>query len=155
MSELTKEHFDQVLEHLATKEDLKGLATETELQAVSDKLQTIAENVQDIKATVDRIDKRTDEDHRAVVKDVEKLKTRVEARTRQLIPTTMFVTAMRPVAKGARQQSSKKAQREQGNPCSRFWQGGAAPARRTAAALGRQPTRPPKLALRNKEKSAG
>jgi len=32
MAELSKEHFDKVLEKLATKDDLKGLATKNDLQ---------------------------------------------------------------------------------------------------------------------------
>lgn len=75
MAELTEERLIQILDNrldeklqriddrfleLPTKEDYRALKVIME----------------DIKQKVDRIDKRTDEDIRAVIKDVEKLKTK-------------------------------------------------------------------------------
>jgi polyhydroxyalkanoate synthesis regulator phasin len=75
--ELTQEHFDQVVGNLATniqnlnervddlpnQSDLLGLATKTDIA--------------NLKEVLDRIDKRTDQDTTAVMKDVEKLDKRV------------------------------------------------------------------------------
>jgi hypothetical protein len=62
MSELTKEHFDQLLKGLATKADLKGLATKEELKGLATKadLKGVATK-DDLVATERRLVKRIDE----------------------------------------------------------------------------------------------
>lgn len=58
------------LQNLVTKDDLLELATKNDLRALKDSIASVAEVLQ-------RIDKRTDEDTKAVMKDVEDLNTRV------------------------------------------------------------------------------
>lgn len=111
--ELTKEYFDEQLQNLATKQDLERFATKQDLEALATreelKTQTGAINrrfdgieqrflelptrqdyaalkssVDDIKATVARIDQRTDEDTRGALKDIVKLKSRVTALEQKL-----------------------------------------------------------------------
>jgi hypothetical protein len=55
---------------LATKDDLLELATKTDLNSVRD-------DVAEVKELVKRIDRRTDQDHRAALHDIEDLKQRV------------------------------------------------------------------------------
>ena len=70
--ELSKEYFEQQLSNLATKDDLLELATKNDLKAIRD-------DVADVKAMVQRIDQRTDEDQRAALRDIDDLKSRISA----------------------------------------------------------------------------
>ena len=85
--ELTQEYFDQQLKRLSTKEDLTALeqrmdakfATKDDLLELATKqdLNSLKSDVAEIKTIVARIDKRTDEDTRAALKDIAKLQKRV------------------------------------------------------------------------------
>jgi hypothetical protein len=59
---LTKEHFEQVVQNLATKKDLEGLATKEDLYRLKSDVRALKADVDDIAQTVDRIDKRDVED---------------------------------------------------------------------------------------------
>jgi hypothetical protein len=99
--ELTKEHFDKQLKGLvrksdldkrfanvATKSDLKNFATKDDLRRFATKddllelvtkndLGSVRDDVEAIKKMVTRIDQRTDEDTRALMRDVGELRRRV------------------------------------------------------------------------------
>jgi hypothetical protein len=95
--ELTKEYFDEQLKNLATKTDLQNFATKEnlanfatkddllrfatkddllELAAKTD-LNSVRDDIAEVKELVKRIDRRTDQDHRAALHDIEDLKQRV------------------------------------------------------------------------------
>ena len=102
--ELTQEHFDQIVKGLATKKDLEGLATIEELKtqtgAINRRFDGVEQqflelptrqdyaalkvSIDDIREKVTRIDKRTDEDTRAALKDIVKLQSRVTALEQKL-----------------------------------------------------------------------
>lgn len=75
--ELTKEYFDQQLQNLSTKDDLLELATKQDFYSLK-------ATIDDIQEKVTRIDKRTDDDTRAALKDIVKLQKRVTALERAL-----------------------------------------------------------------------
>jgi len=77
--ELSQEYFDQVIKSLATKQDLERFATKDDLLELATKteLRSFTIDFADIKEIVQRIDRRTDEDIKAVIKDVEIVKNRV------------------------------------------------------------------------------
>jgi hypothetical protein len=102
--ELTKEHFDQQLKSLATKNDVNAidqrvdsLPTHKELEkfatkddllrfatkddllelATKNDLASVRTDIAEVKELVERIDKRTDEDLRAALHDISDLKGRV------------------------------------------------------------------------------
>lgn len=93
--ELTQEYLDKVISNLATKDDLKDFATKTDIENINQRLDNLSERVDDLpnhsdllglatktdiadlKEVLDRIDVRTDQDTKAVIKDVEKLDKRV------------------------------------------------------------------------------
>lgn len=70
--ELTKDYFDQQISQLATQDDLLELATKSDLGA-------IRSDIAEVKALVQRIDKREDQDTRAVLRDIVDLNRRVSA----------------------------------------------------------------------------
>lgn len=84
--DLTQEHFDQVVQGLATKKDLEGLATKDNLLelATQQDFNSLKRDVTEIKAMVQRIDKRDLEDSDAFAKDLLDLKKRVATLERQL-----------------------------------------------------------------------
>ncbi len=78
------------LKGLATKDDLKGLATKAELAELRSEMNfrfarvdgEIAEikiDLKDVKDKVTKLDKRSDEDIRATMKDVEKIKLHLKS----------------------------------------------------------------------------
>lgn len=77
--ELTKEYFDEQLKKLASKDDLLRFATKDDLLELATKtdLNSARDDIAEVKELVKRIDRRTDEDHRAALRDVEDLKRRV------------------------------------------------------------------------------
>jgi hypothetical protein len=79
--ELTQEHFDQIVQGLATKNNLDGLATKADLLelATQQDLNSLKRDVTEIKAMVQRIDKRDLEDSNAFAKDLLDLKKRVKS----------------------------------------------------------------------------
>ena len=78
--ELTKEHFDQVLKTLATKDDLDELASKDDL---SKEIAPLKEQLT-IEGKIDRLSVRTNEGHTATLKDVVKLKGRVKSLEREV-----------------------------------------------------------------------
>jgi predicted nuclease with TOPRIM domain len=69
--------FDKLLVFLTEqfkdiRSDMSGLATKTELADVKSELKG---DIQEVKEIVQRLDRRTDEDMRATIKDVQKIKT--------------------------------------------------------------------------------
>ncbi len=99
--ELTKEYFDKQIKNLvtkkdlhqrlanvaskddlvkfATRDDLLRFATKDDLLELATKndLASVRSDIAEVKALVQRIDHRTDEDHRAAVRDISDLKRRV------------------------------------------------------------------------------
>ncbi len=86
--ELTQEHFDKVMSNLVTKDDVKDFATKTDIDNLSERVDDLPNHsdllglatktdIADLKVVLDRIDVRTDQDTRAVIKDVEKFDKRV------------------------------------------------------------------------------
>ncbi len=82
--DLTKEYFDSQLQKLndrmdgfATKDGLLELATRQDIHSLK-------ATIDDIQDKVTRIDKRTDQDTRAALKDIVGLRKRVVAIERQL-----------------------------------------------------------------------
>lgn len=93
--DLTKEYFDEQLNSLATKNDvtainkridslpthgdLEKFATKDDLLELATKndLASVRSDIAEIKEFVERIDRRTDEDHRAAIHDSADLKHRV------------------------------------------------------------------------------
>jgi gas vesicle protein len=67
---ITLEYIAKQLKNVATKDDLLELPTKTEVRAMKD-------DIAEIKEIVKRVDRRTDEDTKAVMKDVANLQTRV------------------------------------------------------------------------------
>lgn len=96
MAELTEERFIEILDErlkaIPSKSDYASLSTQvqslpskTDYNSLSLAIQELPTKedyralkvvVEDIKEKVDRLDKRTDEDTRAVIRDVDKLKTK-------------------------------------------------------------------------------
>jgi polyhydroxyalkanoate synthesis regulator phasin len=85
--ELTQEHFDKVMSNLVTKDDVKDFATKTDIETITKRIDDLPNHsdllglatktdIADLKIVLDRIDVRTDQDTRAVIKDVEKLDKR-------------------------------------------------------------------------------
>ncbi len=70
MDESLKQYLDEQFKSVATKDELLELVTKTGLEPLKS-------DIADIKEIVMRIDKRTDEDLKAVIKDVENTKKRV------------------------------------------------------------------------------
>ena len=74
MSELTKEHFEQVIKGLVTKDDLKGLATIADLKPLATKAQVEASEQRVIK----RIDEAQEELARMVSAGFEDIQNRLD-----------------------------------------------------------------------------
>jgi hypothetical protein len=97
--ELTQEHFDEIIKGLATKKDLEGLATKEDLKQLVTReyldqrllevptrqdFNALKTDVAEIKEAVRRIDRRTDKDTRAALKDIGNLQKRVTALEQRL-----------------------------------------------------------------------
>jgi len=69
--ELTKEYFDQIVQGLATKKDLENFATKDDLGTLPsrEEFKALQTSVDEIRETVDRIDKRDVEDSDAHAKN--------------------------------------------------------------------------------------
>jgi hypothetical protein len=79
--ELTKQYFDEQVSKLITKEQAQDFATKDDLLELATKndLGSVRSDIAEIKAIVQRIDQRTDEDTRALGRDVADLKRRGSA----------------------------------------------------------------------------
>lgn len=85
---VSKEDLDQRLANVATKNDLERFATKDDLLrfatkddllelATKNDLASVRSDIAEVKELVERIDRRTDEDHRAALHDIDDLKRRV------------------------------------------------------------------------------
>ncbi len=86
--DLTKEYFDEQIHRLVTREQAANFATKADLHQFANKddllelatkndLASVRSDIAEVKALVRRIDQRTDEDHRAALRDLTDLKHRV------------------------------------------------------------------------------
>ena len=94
MPEITLKAIESLLAEkligVATKKDLEGLATKADLERFATKDDLVSETrslkvqLASIEGKVDRLSRRTEEEHAAVVKDAEKLTGRVQTIEKQI-----------------------------------------------------------------------
>lgn len=84
----TNELMEFLQEHMVTKGDIKNMATKADIESLETKMDAgfrmISEELEEIKARLTKLEKRTLEDADAAAKDVLELRQRVEALEKQV-----------------------------------------------------------------------